>query len=188
MQGNCVVGGLANCSGARYARAMTNATLPTKKVLIGRITTTPGARYHLAFSGSTPCSSGATAPLHHPVATYRGIDLGLLCRRCFTPANLTRAQAEVTSGGRFNAALDQFLCDARGIVGYGPDTVDAKTARPASAKAAATTAAVPAPPRPAFLRFQQRQAEQAQARTLGAWGQLAAKFAVTHPSTARIAA
>lgn len=159
----------------------------TEKVLIGRITATHGARVHLAFSGRTPCGSARSSRITLPATTYRGIDLQLLCRRCFTPENLTRAQSEVTNGGRFNAALDDFLCTVRKVVGYAPEPAVAVPARTASPVRAAAGGATAPALRPALAKLIARNQERAKSRPLGAWGQLAETFAKTH-TIARIAA
>lgn len=123
-------------------------------ITIGRINTRRGSRTHMALNGKTFCGSGRRSPIRHEAKTFRDIDRATICKACFTPANLTVAQIEVTTGSGFRAALDDFLCDVRIIVGYGPQ------AAPRIAPSVAT--AVPA-------------------KQLSAWGTMANGFRMTHP-------
>lgn len=129
-------------------------------ITIGRISTRKNSRTHMALNGVTFCGSGRRSPIHHPAITYRAIDRKSLCKTCFTPANLTVAQIEVTTG-RFNAALDSFLCDVRIIVGYGAE---------AARVMFRVTPTVPAMPQPE--------------KRLSAWGAMANGFRKTHPVAA----
>lgn len=125
-------------------------------ITVGRINTRRNSRTHMALNGKTFCGSGKRAPIHHPATTCRAIDRDTLCKTCFTPANLTVAQIEVTTG-RFNAALDDFLCDVRLIVGYGAEVV-----RTMLRVTPTVPVAVPA------------------VKPLSAWGQMANGFRKTH--------
>jgi len=127
-------------------------------ITIGRINTRRNARTHMALNGKTFCGSGNRAPIRHIAQTFRDIDRASICKSCFTPANLTIAQIEVTTGSGFRAALDDFLCDVRLIVGYGPQ------AAPRVAPTVAPSVAGAAP-----------------VKVLSAWGAMAEGFRKTHP-------
>ncbi len=73
---------------------------------------------------------------------------------------MTVLQHEVTSAPRWNAALDNFLCDVRLIVGRELETVEVRTV---------------------FRVVPVRPAREVKAKELGAWGQMAAGFRRTHP-------
>ena len=124
-------------------------------ITIGRINTRNTSRTHMALNGRTFCGSGGRAPIRHEAQTFRDIDRASICKACFTPASLTVAQIEVTTGSGFRAALDDFLCDVRIIVGYGPQITVPKRA--------AAVAPVAAP-----------------AKQLSAWGAMANGFRKTH--------
>lgn len=133
-------------------------------ITIGRVTTTPGARVHLAIDGRTGCGTLHHARITHPTTTYRSIPTDTLCKRCFTGARVARAQMEITSGTRWSAPLDNFLCDVRGTVdprGEAKPYTANPTARPLAAV-------------PAWMR----ESEQRPApRT---WGQLQTAFKTSH--------
>ena len=131
-------------------------------ITIGRINTRNTSRTHMALNGKTFCGSGGRSPIRHEAQTFRDIDRASICKGCFTPANLTIAQIEVTTGSGFRAALDDFLCDVRIIVGYGPQVTV-----PKAATIAPVTVAAPA-------------------KQLSAWGAMANGFRKTHPQ--RVAA
>lgn len=136
-------------------------------ITTGRISTRRNARTHIAINGNTMCGTKSHAPIAHPSKTYAGIDKGNLCKLCFTPAHLTILQRENTTGPRWSAALDTFLCDVRLIVGYEPQTAEVRTifrVVPAAAPRVREMK-VPAP---------------------GSWGAMAAGFRRTHPQ--RVAA
>lgn len=145
-------------------------------ITIGRINTRKTSRTHMALNGKTFCGSGNRAPIRHIAKTYRDIERASICKSCFTPANLTVAQIEVATG-RFSAALDDFLCDLRLVIGYGTPP-----SRPALAVAP--------------LRFQVRihNGDGAQSwlarksapvtKELSAWGAMANGFRKTHPVAA----
>ena len=123
-------------------------------ITIGRINTRNTSRTHMALNGRTFCGTGRRAPIRHEAQIFRSIDRASICKACFTPANLTIAQAEVTSG-RYRAALDDFLCDVRLIVGYGVQAIPAKSA---------PVIVIPVQP----------------AKQLSAWGAMANGFRRTH--------
>jgi hypothetical protein len=122
-------------------------------ITIGRINTRRNSRTHMALNGKTFCGSGSRAPIRHIAQTFRDIDRASICKSCFTPANLTVAQIEVTTGSGFRAALDDFLCDVRLIVGYGAQAV----------RAVAPVVEVPVAP-----------------KVLSTWGAMAEGFRRTH--------
>jgi hypothetical protein len=136
-------------------------------ITTGRISTRHNARTHIAINGRTMCGTKSHAPIAHPSKTYAGIDRSRLCKLCFTPAHLTILQREATTGPKWSAALDNFLCDVRLIVGYEPQTAEVRTVfRVAPAVAPRVREMVkPAP---------------------GTWGSMAAGFKRTHPQ--RVAA
>ena len=129
-------------------------------ITIGRINTRKTSRTHMALNGKTFCGSGRQAPIRHEAKTFRDIDRATICKACFTPAHLTVAQIEVTTGSGFRAALDDFLCDIRIIIGYGAPAV----VRPV----------------PAVI------VPEAPAKRVSAWGAMADGFRKTHPQ--RVAA
>lgn len=130
-------------------------------ITIGRINTRRNSRTHMALNGATFCGSGNRAPIRHEAKTFRDINRASICKTCFTPANLTIAQIEATTGSGFRAALDDFLCDVRIIVGYG-----AEAAR-VLFRAAPVVAPAPVAEKP-----------------LSAWGTMANSFRKTHPVAA----
>lgn len=137
---------------------------------VGRVTGTRKARIHMG-THIAACGAANSAPITRPVDGYRGINLTDLCQRCFTPANLDWAQRETTTGTRFNAALDEFLCTVRRAVGY--------TDTPAgTAPKSTTTRFKPMPDwdTPA-LPATAPTTPPAPARS---WGQLATAFGVHH--------
>ena len=136
-------------------------------ITIGRISTRRNARTHAAINGRTLCGTKSHAPIAHVAKTYASIDKARLCKLCFTPAHMTVLQHEVTSAPKWNAALDNFLCDVRLIVGREPETVEVRTVfRVAPSVAPKVREMVkPAP---------------------GSWGAMAAGFKRTHPQ--RVAA
>lgn len=131
-------------------------------ITVGRISTRTNARTHIAINGRTMCGTKSHAPIAHPSKTYAGIDRSRLCKLCFTPAHLTILQREVTTGPKWNAALDNFLCDVRLIVGRDPETVEVRTVFRVAPVAAPKVREMvkPAP---------------------GSWGAMAAGFKRTHP-------
>lgn len=134
-------------------------------ITTGRISTRRNARTHIAINGHTMCGTKSHAPIAHPSKTYASIDRARLCKLCFTPAHLTILQRENTTGSKWNAALDNFLCDVRLIVGYEPQTAEVRTIFRVVPAAAPKVREMktPAP---------------------GSWGAMAASFRNTHPQRA----
>lgn len=134
-------------------------------ITTGRISTRTNARTHIAINGNTMCGTKSHATIAHPSKTYASIDKNALCKLCFTPAHLTILQREVTSAPRWNAALDNFLCDVRLIVGREPETVEVRTVfRVVPSVAPRVRETVKAAP--------------------GTWGSMAVSFAKTHARAA----
>lgn len=65
-------------------------------VRIGRVCIRRGARIHLAIDGHT-CGAARRAGIGYEVTRADLVALGNLCRRCFTPNRVGRAQQLLTS-------------------------------------------------------------------------------------------
>lgn len=98
-------------------------------VTIGRIIGAGSrCKIHMAINEVTRCG-----PAHHrginPIKQPAGIAQKELCKTCFTPANVTIAQTEITSASHLDAQLDDFFCVTRLRVGYETDAQRAQTFR-----------------------------------------------------------
>jgi hypothetical protein len=76
-------------------------------IRIGRVTTRRGARIHLAIDGRT--ADGYRAATIRPVVHHDLVEPGALCRRCWTPARIARAEAALVTATGPEAARNRRL-------------------------------------------------------------------------------